>query len=465
MNERFHDHVLIKNIHKIYIVLALVIGLGMSIAMPIFSEPDGQYHYTAATNIAGLTNDLSAYGEDEIGSGIGKEIIQYQTSNYFEEYFLNKIVEMPLEDLPRLNYPIAKNTYNYWGHLVPAAGVAIGHKIYPSLGVMVVAARMLSVFVYAIAMFLIIRYVKGGKLLFFAVSLSPVIMNTFASLSYDGLSYVLSALLIAIAINISVQRRAYVWDLILAVIASGAVWVAAKTNFKLLLVMVPAAILFNFFRNLRDKHEQTVGQAHTSRASRVREMSKKHWGWLIPVVALVAFGLVLWLKPTLYYAFYRFILTFGVNFDGSMGITNLFQTMLAAPYPSINHLPLWVSMVWVLIVVILSAADEKFVKTKLISWFAVLLFLAGLAGVYYEYVGYFAPKVEMTQDRYLGVIQGVQGRYFTPTILLLSLIAGYDKFPLKIKFSNVLLYVTILMIVVTNFMLVFNTLYAVYFIV
>lgn len=52
-----------KNLHKIYFTVAVVIGFILSVGMPLFSEPDGQWHYSVSSNIARLSNDLSAYGE------------------------------------------------------------------------------------------------------------------------------------------------------------------------------------------------------------------------------------------------------------------------------------------------------------------------------------------------------------------------------------------------------------------
>ena len=73
-----------KNLHKIYLILALSIGITLSLVMTLFNEPDGQYHYTASTNIAGISNDLSAYGETQIVSGIDAQIPKYQKGIFFE---------------------------------------------------------------------------------------------------------------------------------------------------------------------------------------------------------------------------------------------------------------------------------------------------------------------------------------------------------------------------------------------
>ena len=46
-------------VHKIYIVLALLFGIIFSIAMPIFHEQDGQYHFAASSAMVDLPVNLS----------------------------------------------------------------------------------------------------------------------------------------------------------------------------------------------------------------------------------------------------------------------------------------------------------------------------------------------------------------------------------------------------------------------
>ena len=108
---------------------------------------------------------------------------------------------------------------------------------------MIVCARLLSMFVYSLILFFIIKYVKRGKLVFTIIGLSPVVMNTFSSLSYDGLTLILAAFLVAVGINMVNKRKITPLNLIPMIISSIAVYFAAKTNIKLLILIFPIIVL------------------------------------------------------------------------------------------------------------------------------------------------------------------------------------------------------------------------------
>lgn len=63
---------------------------------------------------------------------------------------------MPMNKQPREGLTENPNikSYNFWGHLIPSIGVWLGHKIYPSIGVMITTARLFSVIINSLLMFL-----------------------------------------------------------------------------------------------------------------------------------------------------------------------------------------------------------------------------------------------------------------------------------------------------------------------
>ncbi|MBD5854202.1 DUF2142 domain-containing protein [Lactococcus lactis] len=450
-----------KRIHKIYLVLALIVGISLSVAMPLFNEPDGQYHYTAATNMAGLTNDLSAYGESEIVTGINQQIIHYQEGNFFETYFKNKIKLMPMEDLPRLNYIPSKKGYNYWGHLLPTVGVWLGHALYPSIGVMVVVARLLSTLICSLAMFFIIKWVKAGKLLFFAVSLSPVSTNTFASLSYDATTYVLAALVVAAAINIVVRQRVVLLDFVFFATSSVILWFGAKTNIRLLIALIPFVI---FITLIRKKEISPLNEIDNyTRRDKRRKYSKVPLiivGTLLIVAILVVMSIF---KPTLLFSFYRIGISHLINVTPGLDVSSIFQSLLAAPYASINYIPFWVSSLWYILLVLIVLVEKKYVWSSWISWFSFILFLAGLGAVYYSFVIYVGQAPIVSSSRMIGAVVGVQGRYFTPTLLLFSLFGANKNFTFKLESYRLVTIFAIFVVVVSNAMLLFGTLLGIYY--
>lgn len=69
---------------------------------------------------------------------------------------------MPMNKLPRsTEYPKVLS-YNFLGHIVPAAGVWLGYHIYPSMGMIIVCARLLSMFVYTLILFLSSSMLEGN---------------------------------------------------------------------------------------------------------------------------------------------------------------------------------------------------------------------------------------------------------------------------------------------------------------
>lgn len=449
------EEVMNKKIHNIYLGFALTIGIVLSIFMPLFSEPDGPYHYTVSTNIVGLSNDLSAYGETEIVTGINKQIPHYQRGDFFKTYFQNHIKQMPIENLPRQNKIPSKDGYNYWGHVIPGVGTWLGHLLYPSLGVMTVVGRLFSTLICALSMFFIIKWVKAGKLLFFVLSLSPVTTSIFASLSYDATTYVLSAFTIAAAINIVVRKQIIPWDYVYFLISMIALWFGGKTNTKLLIGLIPFIMLVTYLKNRPMRGERL--RRHTYKSYFYRSLKI-----FIPL-AIVTTIIVLYIKPTLAFAMYRIIISHLINVTPGLTVNSIFQSLLAAPYAGINYIPFWVSAVWYILVVLVILVEKKYVWSPWISWFSIFLFFLGFGAVYYSFTTFIGGASVVSQNRMVGAIVGVQGRYFTPTLLLFSLFTGYEKFTYKLASYRLVTLFAFVVILISNAMLLFGTLFGIYY--
>lgn len=155
----FEKFFLDKNLHKTYFILGLTITIVLSLLMPFFNEPDGQYHLAVSGRISNNIIDTSYYGEYNIDSGMRRQSTSYRDGTRFEKYYLNKANFVDGNHLPReINY--SKHNFVFWGHLVPAVGLFLGKFVYPSIGVMITVARLFSSFVSITLVALIIRYVK-----------------------------------------------------------------------------------------------------------------------------------------------------------------------------------------------------------------------------------------------------------------------------------------------------------------
>ncbi|WP_407281009.1 DUF2142 domain-containing protein [Lactococcus formosensis] len=442
-----------KNLHKVYFTVAVVIGFILSVGMPLFSEPDGQWHYSVSSNIARLSNDLSAYGEP-VGTSMSVQKVAYQRGNWFEKYFENQIVKMPIEKIPRTNSIPPILNFNFLGHVVPALGVWLGYHIYPSVGVMVVVGRLVSSLIASFAICMIIKYVKRGKLLFMALSLSPVIAATMASLSYDTLSYIAALLVFMLTINVY-EAKHLDWKYGLGMLATTAfVMVGTKTNIKILVALFPLVIFILFLQRRKELGKNTFINLSNKKLIILSVM-----GLGLFVLSL---GVAFALKPSLLFSAYRLFINFTVNLAPGLSTNNMFIGLLASPYPAYNHMPYWVAGAWYILLLLVMLAEEKFVTSKLLSLGALGVFLANFLGVYHGFLSFLGGGHNPAPNNIVvGSIYGQQGRYFTPFIPLLLLGIANTSIPLKVSSKHSLLYLTVGLAFVSNFILVFATLFGI----
>lgn len=428
-------------VHKLYIILILFFGIIFSIAMPVFHEQDGQYHFVASSSMVGLPVNLSNYGEYAVGSGMDSQRQFYQNGTHFQQFYLQKVQIIPQEDIPRkINALSSKFNYDYMGHIIPAIGVWVGYHIYPSLGVMTVTARLFNLIACAIMMFFIIKWVKKSKLLFACVMLSPVAVISFASLSYDGINFVWVAFLIAYMINMLVKPKLLLKrELPIIAFLGGVSILWFKTNFLILFVML-TIILANHLLNIY------YGEG-------VKQQKNKN-----RIIALISFVVFVSGSGALYYWTHsnggvrylvsRLWASFGIISTPTPNLVS--QTLLAQTNRTANGLPYWIAGVWFALIICILLVEDKYVKSKVISFGALGVFVVSVLAVYMAFISY--------NNATSGQIYGVQGRYFTPILLLLSLLVGNEKFRLKIKPKGTIILLMIIIIVVSNTLIVTNTL-------
>jgi hypothetical protein len=444
----------LDHLHRLYLVIAVFIGLMLAFFMPLFNEPDGQYHYTYATNIAGLSNDLSKYGES-VGSGMISQVPSYQAGNHFETYYEMPITRIPISKLPRGNSLPPLTSFNYWGHVIPALGVFLGYQIYPSLGVMITVGRLFDMLIFSLAMFFIIRSLRRGKLLFVAFGLSPVFLNQITSLSYDGTSFILVSLSVALAINLIDRHKVTGRDFIKMLLVTFLLIFAAKTNFVYLVILFPLVWLGIWWRNreLRSINLKSLGR----KLFRSGPLVLLGFALLLLALAIIA-------SRAGGYAFIHqlfFNITINPNTNG-LNPGNLFLSFLASPYPNYNYTPFWLAGAWLLLIVLILLFEERYVASPFISFGALGLFILIAVGTFFGFVNY-TVNGAVSNGVALGQIVGLQGRYFTPLLLLLGIFAGYQKFKLKLKRQNILVVATLILSIVSSALLLYGTLFGMYY--
>lgn len=451
------------NLHKLYLILAILLGTISAVVSPIFNEPDGPYHFEASAKIVGLVVDTSRYGESEVTSGMSGQSAAYLDGTHFEKYYLNQAYITSYKNIPR-DISEKPDSFAWWGHLVPAAGILIGYHIYPSLGVMTIFGRLLPLFIYSLAMFFIIKRLRRGKLTFTALMLSPVVISQFSSFSYDALSYLIVAAAIALAINIVDRNKIDTKSILELLLMSGVLYMGVKTNFKTIIAFYPLIVFAIFYTRYKEKRvlKRERLRGNLSEDDLITRVHKKSsvFGLKFLLIgsgvfaSLAALILALQSYGGIIYVLKRFVFNLIRNLASSSLLS-----MFSSPYRT-NQIPAWVTIAWFIVFAICLLSEEHFVKSKLISYGAGILFLANIAAVYFSFmVSGYVDSTTSTANQILGAISGVQGRYFTPLLLLLILFVGNKKFKVKVEMSNSIIVTVVGLVVVSNVILIINSLW------
>ncbi|OFI48731.1 hypothetical protein BG261_07515 [Floricoccus tropicus] len=438
-----------KNIPRYFLIIGLFVGTIMTLVMPIFNEPDARYHLAVSGKIVGINIDVSTYGETNISSGMKKQKEPYENGLdvVLKKYYFTKVKTTNYENLPRnIDY---RYDYVFWGHIVPAIGVWIGYHVYSSLGVIIIFARLISMLFVIISMYFIIKRLKVGRLLFSAVTLSPVIINQSASLSYDATSYVITSYFLMLAINAIYERKFTKSTGKELIISTILIALFAKRNFYLLILLIPALILYCdneivFLNKIKEKVIKLWNWICS-----LRNSMKVLLGMGILTLAFALFTVMSMSYGGPIHVIMRMIRTFifnngGDGRDPSMGL-------LVAPYQEFNFVPKWEYGIWMVMMALILLSEMKFVNKISMSIFALLIFALNLFGVYYGFLSFDGATT--------GAISGAQGRYFTPMIPILLIFFGYDKFKLKINKNKYFMIGVFAIAVFSNFHLIFTTIY------
>lgn len=443
-----------KNLHKIYLILAIFFGLLLSVGMPFFYEPDGVYHYVVSSNVVGLTNDISRYGETSSWGGGPQNIHELpavQNGTYFQKYYETKVALMPISKLPRSNSYPAVLSYDFGGHLIPGIGIWLGYHIYPSMGVMITFGRLLTMFVYSLAMLFIIKFLKKGKLLFATLSLSPVVLNTFSSLSYDGLSFVLSALLVMLTINTIVDGKVGVRRIFGMAVTALAILFWGKTNVIVILLAFAIAII-SALRLIGSESLHSNRYSRSLRKLNVKSTLRKR-GVVIGVAIIVLLGVIIFSLSYggLLTILYQLFINFGFNFNtGNFDITSVFVR------PMGNYMPVWLTAVWFVLVAVSAFAEDKFFNSRLISMGSFLVVILEVLSVYLGYIR-LNLGTGVAQNDIMGYIAGIQGRYVLPSLFLLPLVVGNERLKASFKSYQTAVLLMVAVVVISGGLWFFDT--------
>ena len=407
---------------KVFLIIALVAGFAFTFIQPLFIEPDSSYHFDKSTYLTNTVVDRSAIGfpaEDYQSSPVPFSTVSsmMKEGTYFKNFFETKLPVISRNKVIDQR-AVGQAWYQDIMHLVPGIGVKLGYVIYPSIGSMVLVARLFNLIFFIVSLYFIIKKLKAYQMVFTVISVTPVAIQFATSLSYDCFNYIAFAWLSATLINIAVDYKNA--DIITfrnffqRIIGPVIMLYFSKSNSRLLFILVLIMLMALIRRKLNI------------------QISK------FQILAGSFFVLVL--GASIYAVRYH---------DQIRVVINKFIYTLMEPYYSVlttqvisgtstSAIPAWFYPIQYTALVLLFLSYTKERVPRWFAWMGMVLNLVNLFGILFKFA---------VSPSYLDhVITGPQGRYFTAFLLILAPIFTLLAQKIKIRVSGLWLKKSIILI-------------------
>jgi len=244
MKQKFQS--LLKKPEYIFLYIGSVFGLLSLFIMPVMTIPDEGAHFW-------LSYGMFSKNE-RIPEGI--MISAEDSASYVKDgTYIDRLFKEKADlDGDSLQFNVSKSLVGIYAsndsgprsvssfdlpRLPQALGVAVGHAIYPSIGVMTTIGRIFNLAFFLVAIFLIIRHVRFGKLAIAFLALFPMIIHQAASLSHDVVNIVVIFAWTALMINLFMQKAPITRKQLVLTTLLAVALVATKPSNILLLAFLP----------------------------------------------------------------------------------------------------------------------------------------------------------------------------------------------------------------------------------
>ncbi len=409
----------LKRPELIFVALSLVFGVSSAFILPILEVPDENQHFQVEYTI------FSANGQPS------QDLIQNETTilNSIDNHTYDDLFSTRTDaDTDSIAINTNKSVFGGFAHasifdimrLPQAIGILVARQIYPSLGFMAIVGRLSGLAVYIVALYFIIKYARYGKWTMVLIAASPMMIQQAASLSYDGGNLIiifawLTYLLNTYANPAPMTKKNLILGLLLAILMLG-----SKQNNILLF-----GLLFAFPLSKLSK----ILPGHL--LSRLGAIARKRT-LMISLSAMFGFCVVYvlgrhLLKGNEFHPFTVLAMLARTFIIGNMNFIDATFVGVVGQFSNFYyHLPAWI-VAWYLALFILVLLWEKMptigLRYALLSgglFFGSILLIS--VGMYY---GWGMRLYQLGLAPFPAVADGIQGRYFTPLLLLLLPSAAY----------------------------------------
>lgn len=413
----------------VFVWVATIFGFLTITLFPILNAPDDNIHFQISYAI--FSSNKKA-GDDIV---LNESIVLNAAKDHQYAHFFNKSTTAERDGfavnvgVPVFDGRTKASAFDIM-HLPQAIGVLMGRLVHPSLGVMVTTGRIINLLLYITCLYLIIKTVTRGKWVFVMLACTPILIQQAGSLSYDPINAVAIFAWMGFVINLysSSNRSGMTKRELFTCVALLLFLILTKQSNVLLLTLLLAIPCKRLLSISIYKKIMTYAKQPVFKAAIIL---------LFTCLALVA-GYVLAKKLLAGHAFHPLQLatvlqnTFFIRNElidaTTIGVVGYFSNFY-------YHLSAWIVVIWFIALFVLMLSDKIFNVSKRLAVTSAIVFVATVLlitiGMYYAWA--------MTPER-LGlaaaVADGIQGRYFTPLLIVIFPAIAYLQKVIVIKVKH-----------------------------
>lgn len=405
---------------KLFLYTVPIMCLLFLVIMPMYRGHDENRHMLRIYEIS-EGHLLTEVHDDVVGTPLPKVVIDGTGKYWREEMSYNDILD--LKDV-EIDYDDTKITsmdtvaiYSPVQYIPQAIGMVFSRLISDNLLLMLYMARLFNLIVCVVLLYFTIKLIPFGKLLVYLISLLPLSIEAFSTMSPDGITISLSMLLIAYILNIIFKPERVVQKKDIAIISVISVIIALC---KIVYVPLVAAILLIPTSKFKSKKSKVLTSVFVIGISLAVNLI---WFKISTnYLAIVSEGsstdkiINVLTSPIDYFR----MLLYTINYNGSTYMERLFGSVLAmGEFVKLYFIVPFVFSMFFLF----EGATNKELKNKFSKFQNIVIFLIALVVVGLVFTSLY---VQFTDESSM-TISGVQGRYFIPILLLVGLLLGNLK--------------------------------------
>lgn len=429
-----------KEVHVVYAVAGVLLGIVYMVMIPMFSVPDEPTHFYKAYEISNKILGVECE-DNKLFMRADDAEYKYKTEGLTREYYNQCYTQFTNVFTDNDNIVNTKNghlkAYSYF-YTASSVGLSVGRLLHFGPAFSFLMGRLFNCICFTLVTAYAIKRIPFGKTILFIWALLPMTLQQIASYSYDMIILALSILVICLSVYITYSDISKVKNREWIILFLATLLLVPAKSFALLPICVLPFMIYFTKRNIKNKKlnyyfaTMLIGIVlmvlFVKLTTNVTNTSN-YIGWAQEeghtIVEFIKnpVSLFVMIGNTLYHKADFFL---GTLLGNSLGWFEINMPMVVV-------LPFFI----MLILAGMKKSDEKmYLTTGVKVFFSVLAFL----GIGFACAGMLFSWTPKSYD----LIMGIQGRYFLPFIPLLFLAIRGKRIAVERSLDNELMMFSIL---------------------